>query len=93
MAGASDISAAYLQKLERGQVEEPSPRILHRLATQLDVDYRRLMTLAGYEVPRRREAPSPLNARFADASLTEAEEKAVAAFIDHLVAQRSEERE
>lgn len=93
VAGASEISAAYLQKLERGQVDEPSPRILHRLATQLDVDYRRLMTLAGYELPKRRESPSPLNARFAGASLTETEERAVAAFIDHLVAQRAEERD
>lgn len=88
VAGESEISAAYLQKLERGQVEDPSPRILRRLATALRIEYRRLMELAGYDVPRGRPAQHPLTTRFADAGLTEAEERAVAAFIDHLVAQR-----
>lgn len=91
VAGESEISAAYLQKLERGQVEEPSPRILQRLSNALRVDYSRLMQLAGYKLPSSRRPSSPLATRFADARLTEAEERAVAAFIDHLVQQREEE--
>ncbi len=91
VAGAAQISAAYLQKLERGQVDEPSPKILGRLAAQLKLDYRRLMELAGYEVPSNRRQPSTLESRFAGAELTQAEERAVAAFIDHLVAQRSQD--
>lgn len=91
VAGASEISAAYLQKLERGQVEEPSPRILRRLATELGIDYRRLMGFAGYDVPSARQVANPLTSRLAGASLTETEERAVAAFIEHLVAQRDED--
>lgn len=91
VAGESEISAAYLQKLERGQVEEPSPRILQRLSNALRVDYSRLMQLAGYKLPSNRRPTSPLATRFADARLTEVEERAVAAFIDHLVQQREEE--
>ncbi len=88
VAGESEISAAYLQKLERGQVKEPSPTILRRLASALGLDYRKLMELAGYDVRPSRAQPQPLATRFAAADLTEAEERAVAAFIDHLVAQR-----
>lgn len=88
VADESGISATYLQKLERGQVEGPSPRILRRLATALQIEYRRLMELAGYDVPPARPPRDPLAIRFADAGLTEAEGRAVAAFIDHLLAQR-----
>ncbi len=88
VAGTAAISAAYLQKLERGQVQEPSPRILQRLARVLQLEYARLMDLAGYNMPTSRPRPDPLAARFAAADLTAAEERAVAAFIDHLVAQR-----
>ena len=91
VAGESGISAAYLQKLERGRVDAPSPKILRSLASVLRVDYRRLMRLAGYEMPRSRRPSSPLATRFANARLTEAEERAVAAFIDHLVEQRESE--
>ena len=87
-AGESEISAAYLQKLERGHVEDPSPRILRRLSDVLNLDYGRLMRLAGYEPPRRRRSTSPFEARLADARLTETEEKAVSAFIEHLIEQR-----
>lgn len=92
VASASGISPAYLQKLERGHVGEPSPKILARVATALRLDYRKLFELAGYDVPAdrgQRRSPSP---RFAAADLTEAEERAVAAFIDHLVAQRPKGR-
>ena len=92
VANAAGISAAYLQKLERGHVEEPSPRILQRLAATLNLDYRDLMELAGYDVPAGRGRQHPLAARFSAADLTRAEERAVAAFIDHLVAQRADRR-
>jgi transcriptional regulator with XRE-family HTH domain len=88
VATAADISAAYLQKLERGQVAEPSPKILSRLADALMLDYRKLLDLAGYDVPSNRSRRHPLTARFAAADLTETEERAVSAFIEHLVAQR-----
>lgn len=85
-AASAEISAAYLQKLERSQVAEPSPKILRRLATALDLPYRRLMELAGYELPSK--PSNPFAARLAGASLTVAEERAVSAFVDHLISQR-----
>jgi len=51
VAGPAEMSATYLQKLERGEVESPSPHRLHRLAEVLDISYNRLMELAGYLVP------------------------------------------
>jgi transcriptional regulator with XRE-family HTH domain len=51
VAGPAGMSATYLQKLERGEVESPSPHRLHSLAGVLDVSYRDLMELAGYIVP------------------------------------------
>ena len=53
-AEPAGISPAYLQKLERGAVESPSPHALHALAEVLDTPYSDLMALAGYAVP---EAP------------------------------------
>jgi HTH-type transcriptional regulator, competence development regulator len=50
-------SATYLQKLERGEVESPSPHRLHALSQQLGVSYTQLMELAGYVVPRDDDAP------------------------------------
>lgn len=88
VAKDAQISAAYLQKLEQGRVQQPSPAILRRIAETLGPRYGRLMELAGYEQPTKRRMRSPLERRFSDAGLTGAEEKAVAAFIDHLLAQR-----
>ncbi|MFM2069962.1 MAG: hypothetical protein RLZZ623_225 [Actinomycetota bacterium] len=91
VAEQAGISAAYLQKLERAQVSEPSPKIILRLADALGLDYGRLMQLAGYQPadPTSPKPANPLNARLATAELTGAEERAVAAFIDHVLAQRT----
>lgn len=53
-AKPAGISAAYLQKLERNQVESPSPRRLHSLAEVLGVNYADLFRLAGYPLPNPR---------------------------------------
>lgn len=90
VAGAAGISATYLQKLERAQVGEPSPRILRSLAASLSIDYSRLMELAGYDLPVDRPvAPDVVGARLASSSLSETEERAVLAFIHHLVEERA----
>lgn len=56
-AEPAGISAAYLQKLECGAVESPSPHALHGLAEALDTSYSDLMALAGYVVPEERGDP------------------------------------
>lgn len=88
VAEGADVSPAYVQKLERGEVRAPSPRRLERLASVLGLDYGRLMAAAGYVVGRTGSTKSPLEAKLASASLTQVEEQAVAAFIDHLTSQR-----
>jgi transcriptional regulator with XRE-family HTH domain len=50
-AKPAGVSASYLQKLERDQVDSPSPHRLHRLAEVLGVDYADLFRLAGYPIP------------------------------------------
>lgn len=47
----ADITAAYLQKLERDNVRKPSPNVLHALGEALEIPYEELMELAGYVVP------------------------------------------
>jgi transcriptional regulator with XRE-family HTH domain len=52
---AAKISQGYLHKLEAGAVENPSPRVLHRLSEVVGVSYRRLMELADYLLPESKE--------------------------------------
>ena len=85
IAEPAGISAAYLVKLEKGEVTAPSPHILHRLAKALGVEYVELMRLAGYVVP---ELEGPRSNALAQAlssqDLTEEEARAVAAFLELL---------
>ena len=87
VAEPAKISLTYLQKLERGGVNSPSPRVLKRLAEVLGVSYERLMALADYLVPE----PSPyphIPKELIDKRLSEAEWRAVLAFVGYLEAQR-----
>jgi transcriptional regulator with XRE-family HTH domain len=95
VAAPAKISAAYLHKLERGTVNNPSPRVLARVAESLGVDYLRLMELAGYldemqlaKVRKRSPKPHPLAKR----QLSPGEWKKVGAFIDELVAARKRKK-
>lgn len=82
VAGPAGISAAYLMKLERGEVASPSPHVLHRLAQELRVSYADLMRLAGYIVPDDGGSPGGVLAQVLSAQdLTEDEARAVAAFL------------
>jgi HTH-type transcriptional regulator, competence development regulator len=48
VAGRSGLSAGYIQKIERGEIKEPSPHRLRRIAGALDYSYPQLLVLAGY---------------------------------------------
>lgn len=92
VAGPARISATYLQKLERGWVKSPSPRVLARLADVLGVPYLDLMQLAGYldaaqaaESANRPPLPHPLQ----DAALDANEWRAVADLVKALKARRA----
>ncbi len=91
VAAPAKISATYLHKLERGQVQNPSPRVLRRLAAVLGISYLTLMQLAGYldaaqaaEAANRPPAPHPLKY----AALTAEEWRALGAFVETLKARR-----
>lgn len=87
VAGPAGMSPTYLQKLERGEVESPSPHRLHGLAAALDVSYTDLMQLAGYIVPSpddsdpARERASVLLQALSSEDLTSEELTAVADFL------------
>jgi transcriptional regulator with XRE-family HTH domain len=98
VATPAEISVAYLQKLEGGEVQQPSPNVLLRLGKALDVRYETLMELSGYTLPTPAGVLEPLGAvaptdSFAQAlnstDLSEDERKAVAAFVAHLRDQRA----
>lgn len=93
MASAAGISGAYLHKLEKGVVNNPSPRVLSRIASALQIPYLRLMELAGYlsrqEAAMARERkptpePHPLSGR----ELSQEEWREVGDFIQTLIAKR-----
>jgi transcriptional regulator with XRE-family HTH domain len=94
-AEPAGITAPYLQKLERGLVMTPSPRVLARLGLVLDVPYLRLMKLAGYldepqlaQARSRKPTPHPLQ----DQALSPEEWRAVGDFIRKLKNQRQAAR-
>jgi transcriptional regulator with XRE-family HTH domain len=82
VAEPADISTAYLLKLEKGQVESPSPHILHRLASELGIAYLDLMREAGYIVNDDSAAPTGRLAHaLSGEPLTADEELALATYL------------
>ncbi|HZT31633.1 MAG TPA: helix-turn-helix transcriptional regulator [Bryobacteraceae bacterium] len=55
--GKTEISNAFLSQIESGKVKNPSPVMLHKLATLYRVPYEDLMERAGYPVPEARLPP------------------------------------
>ena len=87
VAEGAEISPTYLQKLERGEVGDPSPHVLHRLSEELGLDYGDLMRRAGYFIPtsgRKTTAASrgrPLTHALSSEPLTGEEEAALTAYL------------
>jgi transcriptional regulator with XRE-family HTH domain len=87
IAKPAGISAAYLQKLEKGVVKNPSPRVLMRLARVLECEYDHLMESAGYITAGKSLTggkTSFLEAALRNEELTTEEQRAVLAFIRYL---------
>ena len=98
------ISNAYLSQLETGTADQPSPHVLHKLASFYGVPYRYLMEAAGYMKQesstasahsRRRgqRKVSTAEAALMSANLTEEEEKLVASYIEFLRSQRKSRKQ
>lgn len=50
-ATGREVSNAYLSQIENGKIKQPSPNVLHSLASVYGVSYQSLMEKAGYIVP------------------------------------------
>jgi transcriptional regulator with XRE-family HTH domain len=81
VAEPSQISTAYLQKLERGEVHSPSPNVLYRLAQTLGADYLELMRRAGYVVPGESEGGNTLAHALSSDNLTDEEAEALVTYL------------
>ncbi len=71
------VSNAYLSQVESGKIQQPSPNILHALATAYKTSYEQLMEMAGYIASdRKRGAPAQRPAStFAALNISEQEER------------------
>jgi transcriptional regulator with XRE-family HTH domain len=81
VAEPANISAAYLMKLERDEVQSPSPHVLHRLAEALGADYLELMRRAGYLVPAAGETGGTLAHALSADGLSDEEAAALSAYL------------
>jgi transcriptional regulator with XRE-family HTH domain len=82
VAEGANISPAYLQKLEHGDVKSPSPHVLHSLAEVLKIPYSTVMQLAGYVVPSGSDGRANVLAHaLSSAELTEDEADALANYL------------
>jgi len=81
------ISNAYLSQLENQKINDPSPRILHKLADCYGVPYEHLMELAGYPSPANRLQPAfRLGSSFDE--LTKEEKERVFEYVQFLRSRR-----
>lgn len=81
------VSNAYLSQLESGKAEQPSPHILHKLASYYGVHYSRLMEAAGYLNPREKNTPAAANsieAALMEEGLDQEQQKMVVKLIEFL---------
>lgn len=53
-ATEKSVTNGYLSQIESGDIQQPSPRILHHLAGAYGIDYNGLMERAGYLVESTR---------------------------------------
>ena len=80
----ADLSSGYLSMLERDEIKEPSPRILHTLALIYEIDYIDLMRRARYiptEAVMEKTSPALVAFRGA-AQLSQEQQERVQRMID-----------
>ncbi len=82
----TNISNAYLSQLEHGDIKEPSPNILYKLAQFYEIKYEILMESAGYLKHNKNKSkhPSAMQAALMSAKLTGEEMEEVAKFLEYL---------
>lgn len=86
-----EVSNAYISQIENGRVLNPSPSILNTLAEIYEVDYIKLMQLAGYlpqAAERSDDARHGRAATFAEHNLTKDEEVELLDYLQFLRTKR-----
>lgn len=92
----TEISNAYLSQLENGRADQPSPRILHKLAGFYGFPYTELMIAAGYLQPKGKANSGNLeglDALLLSSDLNEDDAKTVKLIIEVLRQRRRMETE
>lgn len=80
------VSNGYLSQLENGQIQNPSPNILHTLSRVYNVEYQSLMEKAGYITSETREDDSSKHGRvatYAVENLTSDEEQELLKYLEY----------
>ena len=72
----AELSSGYLSMLERDEVKEPSPRVLHSLAAVYEIDYIDLMRRANYIPESNPDSTAPTPVAFKGASQLSEEQQA-----------------
>lgn len=90
-ASGKEVSNAYLSQLENGKIQQPSPTILNKLAEIYNIDYLKLMDLAGYMPPAATRGDNQRHGRiatFAEHNLTQDEEAQLLNFLKFMRSQK-----
>lgn len=85
------VSNAYLSQVENGKIAQPSPHILHSLATVYGASYEGLMERAGYISPTTPRAEGVKHGRaatFAIENLTDEEERELIKYLSFIRSQK-----
>lgn len=85
---ATRISNAYLSQLENGDVREPSPVMLAKLADLYEVPYTTMLEYAGYRVPKSASSVPAQSFAARIGPVTQDEETALLEYLDFLRTKR-----
>lgn len=87
---ATGVSNPYLSQMESGKARQPSPVVLHKLASLYEVSYSDAMRLAGYPVPGDSSSePKPPSVALRFQHVTQEEADALQVYLDFLRSKKS----
>lgn len=82
-----EISNAYLSQIENGKIKKPSPNILYSLSELYEINFEKLMTIAGHVVAQTQSSDETRHGRaatFAEHNLTSEEEKELLSYLKYI---------
>ncbi len=82
------ISNAYLSQLETEKIEQPSPKILHKLSNLYGISYEKLLNLTGYPLPESSSTRIQNRIQTEFSELSSEEKEQVSDYIQYLKSKR-----